>query len=187
MNQYMKKIIQNYGLIVAGIGILYTAIAYLTGNPGLFTIWYLGLSVGLLGIVIEVIGVTKYKASQGGFMSFKEGFTVYFMIALVATLVSTLFSLLIFNVVDPEFADLVNNEILETTISRMEGFGTPEEVIKRTMEQMEESGGQFTAANQLKSMAYAMIFNAVVGLIVAAFTKKARPLVMDDEETTAEA
>ena len=187
MNQDMKKIIQNYGLIVAGIGILFTAIAYLTGNPGLFTVWYLGLSVGVLGIVIQIIGVTKYRSSQGGFMSFKDGFTVYFMTALLATVVSTLFSMLIFNVIDTQFAELVNNEILETTITRMEGFGTPEEVIKQTIESMEESGGQFTVKNQLKSLAYAMIFNAIIALIVAAFTKKNRPLFMDDDETAAEA
>lgn len=187
MNQDMKKIIQNYGLIVAGIGILYTAIAYLTGNPGLFTVWYLGLGVGVIGIVIQIVGVTKYRSSQGGFMSFKDGFTIYFMTALLATVLSTLFSMLIFNVVDTQFADLVNNEILEATISRMEGFGTPEEVIKQTIEKMEESGGQFTLMNQLKSLAYAMIFNAIIALIVAAFTKKNRPLFLDDEETAAEA
>jgi uncharacterized membrane protein YidH (DUF202 family) len=183
MNQDMKKIAINYALISAGIGILYTLIGYITGSTSLFTTWYIGLAIAAVGIVITVLGTNKYKGTQDGYMSFKDAFTVSFLILFLAGLISTVFNILMFNVIDPGFADELNQAILESTVGMMERMGAPEETITQQIETMESKGGQFSFGNQIKGFGMALIFYGVLALIIAAFTKKKAPEFMDAGST----
>lgn len=180
MNPDMKKIVQNYGLISAAIGIVYTVIGYVTGNTSLFTTWWLGILVAVIGIAIVATGTVKYKGTQGGYLSFKDAFMVSFLIFFFAGIISTIFNMLIFNVVDPGFAEELNQAILETTINQMEKFGAPEQAITEAITKMEEQGGQFSFGNQVKSFGFGLIFYAVLSLIIAAFTKKNAPVFEDN-------
>ena len=181
MNSEMKKIVQNYALVSAAIVIVYTVIGYVMGDPSLFTTWWLGILIAVAGIVITVLGANKFKASQGGFMSFKDAFMVSFLILFVAGLISTLFNMLMFNVIDPEFAEQLNQAILENTINAIEKFGAPEATITEQIYKMEAQGGQFSFGNQVKSFGMGLIFYAIIALIIAAFTKKKAPEFMDTD------
>ncbi len=175
MDQHMKKVIHNYALINAVIGVLYTTISYVTGNTKMFTTWWIGILIAIVGIAIVAMGAQKYRNVQGGFMSFREAFTVSFMIFFISGVISILFNMLIFNVIDPGYAEQLDQAILEMTVSQMEKFGTPESAIAETMEKMEAQGSKFGVGNQIKGFGFSLIFYAILSLIIAAFTRKKAP------------
>ena len=56
----------------------------------------------------------------------------------------------------------------------MERFGAPQTEIDKTIDVMSEDNS-LSVINQLKGIAYQLLFYAVIGLIVAAFMKKKNP------------
>ena len=54
-------------------------------------------------------------------------------------------------------------------------FGTPQEVIDQSVAQMRASGSMYSISNILKSIATQLVGFSIVGLIVAAVTKRNDP------------
>ncbi len=57
----------------------------------------------------------------------------------------------------------------------MENFGAPQESIDLAREQMEAEENFFSISNTFKSIAYQLLGFSLIGLIVAAVTKKKDP------------
>ena len=66
--------------------------------------WWLGLSILAVYIIIGCVLLVKTKKDLGGYMSFKEGFTTYFISSLIGIAISVIYNILLFNVIDPEAA-----------------------------------------------------------------------------------
>lgn len=173
MENSVKSSAIQYGLYLGLILSSFTIIGYAV-NIEILTKWWLGIILFILIIVIGIVSTAKAKSILNGFISFKEAFTAWFTTIVVGILISTVVSILIFNVVDPEAAELVKQASIEATVSMLENFGTPQESIDMAITEMENTN-QFAVGNLLKSLAWQFLFYAIVGLLIALIMKKTDP------------
>ena len=92
MNEIIKKNGINFGVITGVLSVLITTSIYIV-DLALMTKWWLGISILVVYIIIGCVLLVKTKKDLGGYMSFKEGFTVYFISALIGIVISRLYRL----------------------------------------------------------------------------------------------
>lgn len=182
MNDAVKSAASKYGPIMAGIGIAYTLIAYLVDMKLMVNMWA-GIGLWVVNFVLLIISVAAAKKAMEGFISFKDGFTTFIMTFVISSLLTTVFAILLFSVIDPSAAEELQELTIETTVSFMEKFGTPESEIEKQVTAMEENN-QFSMGNQVKGFFMGVVFYAILGLIVAAVMKKDRPAFEYQSEDT---
>lgn len=170
MTEAIKKTGVKFGIILGAIGILINAAIY-TIDPTLFVSIGTGLCILFLNIVILIVGVASAKKQLNGFISFKEAFTVYFIEILIGGLISTLFLVVIFNLIDPSLKDVLTEKTISMTVGWMEKAGTPTQDIKKVVEEMKNTDS-FGPVKLFTSYLGSLIIYIIIGLIVAAAFKK---------------
>ncbi len=136
-----------------------------------------GLLSLVLMIVLPIVFVRRERQSRGGYISFGEVFKIAFIGLIIGGLLSTAFSMLYINLIDPEYPEKVLVKSLETQQRFMEG-NMAQEQMEEIMRASEESTmAAFTPLGMLKSFFYIALFYVVISLIFAAFLKKNPPSV----------
>ncbi len=169
MNEIIKKNGITFGIITGVLSVLITASIYII-DLKLFTAWWVGiLSIGIyLGVGIYLL--SKTKKELGGIFPFKDAFTTYFISAVIGIIISVTFNIILFNVIDTEAKNTVQDNLIEFQVNMLKKFNTPTEVIKETVEKMTEEN-QFDVVAQLKGSVFSILFSAIFGLILAAIFK----------------
>ena len=154
------------GATLAAIVVLIYAI-----DLDLMVEWW--LSVALLTVVIAfgVVAAKRAKINNVGLLSFKEAFVNYFLTIAVGTAISAVVGIIIFNVVDPEAAAHLNEQILLKSKKMMEGFGMPQEAMVTALDEASKKDN-FSIGSQLQSYVFSLALYAIIGLIVALIVKK---------------
>jgi len=174
MEKSLKSSSINYGIYL-GIGlILYTVLCYVIKIDLLVNFWVNLLILPIIIIGFGVVSTAKAKSLLGGFMSFKQAFTAYFIPIAIGVIISTLVTFILFNYIDPDAAEHLKELIMSKTESFMKGMGAPSDQIDLTLSQIEEQE-TFALGTQLRSLAQSLIFFTVIGLIVALIMKKKDP------------
>ena len=174
MEKSLKSSSSNYGLYLGLILSSLTIIGYAIALD-LFTKWWFGIIFLLAVIVFGIMSSMKARKSLGGFISFKNAFTAYFIAILVGVIISSIVSILIFNVIDPEAATTLQEKIIESQVAMLENFGTPQDAIDKAVTDMQANGNMYSISNILKSIAFQLVGYSIVGLIVAAVVKRNDP------------
>ena len=170
-----KSIAVNNGLYLGGILALISVLIYAV-NLDLFTEWWLGIILFLVVVVYGVLTAIKSRTSLGGFISFKQAFTSYFITIAIGTLIATIVGIAIFTFIDPEAATYLNEQILLLTKQTMERFGMPQEAMQAALDEAAKKDN-FSLGMQSQAFVFRLAFYAVIGLIVALIVKKT-----DDKE-----
>ncbi|SHI47943.1 DUF4199 domain-containing protein [Flavobacterium haoranii] len=170
MNEIIKKNAIKFGLISGIFAITATLLMYLI-DYHLFTNMWIGFSMLFIYIGIGVFQLINLRKDLGGYMSFKDGFTGYFLGALIGILMSSLFTILLFNVIDTETRDLVTQALVEFQVENLQKYNVPTEKIKEVVTQMEETP-QFSTMGVVKSFGGSLIGSIIFGLILAAIFKR---------------
>lgn len=165
MNEVIKKNGINYGIVLGTISILITASIYAI-DLKLFTNMWIGIASIVLFLIIGVVLVSKTKKQLGGYITFKEAFTVYFIAGAIGATMSVLFNILLFNVIDPEAKATVNEHAIEYAVQMMKKFNTPTEAITKAVKEMQENDN-YSVPNLLKGLAFSYVFSAIFGAILA--------------------
>ena len=173
MNPSLKKTSINYGLYLGLLLVIVTVLIYVI-KIELLVAWWLGILLILVMVGFGAAAAIKSRNLMGGFISFKNAFTSYFITIAIGTLLSTLIGIVIFNIVDPAAADYVNDKIIEMTAETMENWGAPQDSIDQAIAKMEETDN-FSIAAQLQSYIFRLLILSVLGLIVAVAVKKSDP------------
>lgn len=173
MNDIIKKHVVTFGLIAGGISAGYTLIAYLIDQE-LFVNWWAGIVLWVVTLTVMVLAVSRIKKEQSGYISFKEGFTSFFLTWAICAVIGVVMNLLLFTVIDPGAAEGIREMAIEAQIEMFEGFGMSDEDMLEQIERVENMD-QFAIGAQLQGLVYSLLFGAVIGLIVAAAFKKNRP------------
>ena len=158
------------GLLIGLLGVIINVIIYLV-KPQLFGSFSFGLLLIVIYIVIYFIAVFSVRKSNGGYISFKEAFLASMGIILISTFIELVFKLVLHNVIDPGLSSAVQEGAMESMRGLLEWFGVPEDEIEQSLEDM-DGGDQYTVAAQLKGFVYGIIFSAILSLIIAAIVKK---------------
>jgi hypothetical protein len=173
MENSIRSSAVQYGIYVGLILSAFTIVSYAV-NLELLTKWWLGILLFLIIVIIGIISTAKAKSLLNGFISFKQAFTAWFITIVVGIGISTIVNIILFNVIDPEAAEMVKQATIEATVSMMENFGAPQEGIDQAISEIENTN-QFAIGNLLKSLAFQFMFYAVIGLLVALIMKKSDP------------
>jgi len=168
-----RKSATNYGLILGGIFAIIIALLYSLSLESL-TKWWLGIILFFVALIFGIVSVAKSKSILGGYISFKEAFTSYFITIVIGLFISVLTSILIFNLVDPGAAEYLNEQIVDITRGMMERFGAPEAEIDKAIADL-EGKNSYSVGSQLQSFFFQIIFYSVFGLLIALIMKKKNP------------
>ena len=173
MEQSIKSSAINYGVYLGGLLALITVLIYAININLMVNMW---IGIGLLIVIVGfgIVSTAKSKSILEGLLSFKQAFSSYFITVAVGIAISTAVSAILFNFIDPEAAEVIKEKTVETMITMLEGFNTPAETIADAVEKI-ESQNQYGILNLLKSLAWGLLFQSIIGLIVAAIMKKTNP------------
>ncbi len=186
-NQPTNKLNFNYAIILGVILSLFTAYSYAIDNSMYFS--YLALGILLLSVpIFGLIAIISAKKKAGGFISFKEAMKNYTLTIALGLFISTVTSIVIFNVVDTDFYKIVQQiqvdgleKQKDKTLQQMYNRNTPEATIENVEESFDKSIDKIKDVNQytfgaqilnfIKSIGAYLIF----GLILSAIFKKKDP------------
>lgn len=169
MNEIVKKNGIKFGIISGVISILATVFIYLI-DLKLFTSLWLGLSLILIYIGIGIYMMINTKKELNGNFLFKDAFTTYFLYAVIGIAFSVIFNIILFNFIDPSAKETIKELSIEAAVSMMQKFNTPTDVIKTTVEEMQNKN-QFETLELLKGSVWNILFSAIFAAIFAAIFK----------------
>ena len=173
MEKSVKSIALNYGLYL-GIALILINVAIYAIDLKLIANLWLGIGMILAIIGFGVFSTSKAKAHFNGILSFKDAFSAYFITTVFGGVISSVFTFILYSIIDPDAAEEIKRISIEATINMMEGFNAPAETIAQAVDEAEKTD-QFSIGSTAKSMAFGAIFQAVIGLIVGAVMKKSDP------------
>lgn len=174
----------NYGVIIGVISILMLILVYYLA-PQLLGEFSFGIATMLISLVLYIVFILKMKKEAGEYWPFKTALKAIFIMALVSTLVTTVFNYVFYNFIEPNAYEKVNvfvTESLENTYSK---FGMSQDDIDSLIEQTSESmKSQFkpTLVDSFRNVMIACIMQFVLALIFAAIFKKNQPIIIEIDE-----
>jgi len=173
MTNTIKKNGVTFGIILAAYFVIRTALVY-SIDLKLFVSGWFGFVDFIVLLVLTIVAIAKAKKAMGGFISFKEAFTVYFITVLIGLVTYTVFNMLLFNVIDPEAKEIVREEVITKTVETMKSFGGDSAMLKETITKMRETDS-FSIPQQALGLGMGLLMYSVIGLIVAVAMKKNKP------------
>ena len=174
MNEIIKKNGIKFGVISGLFSVFYIISMYIVDYKLFINIW-LGVTVMLVFLAIGIFQLLELRKNLGGFMSFKEGFTGYFIAALLGILISTSFSILLFNFIDTDTRDLIHEALITFQVENLQKWNVPAAEIKKAVDSMKEMP-QFSTIGLLYGILKSLLGSIVFGLILAAIFKKNQPV-----------
>ena len=153
-----------YGLIFAVIGIAYFLI---------FTMADLDMSQGigrwgttLISIVIVFLAHKYFKDNGDTFMTYGQGVGIGFWLALVSSVVSSIFTYIYMKFIDTGYVDMIRQKSIE----QMEAKGSSDQEIEMAMKYVE----MFTTPEMILvfGLFFGILMLVIVALIVSIFTQK---------------
>lgn len=164
-----------HALILGGISVVLTLAAYAIDYTLLASMWF-----GIISLVIYIgYGIyasINYRNEIGGYLSFGKAFQHGFVVFAVSALVSTIFTILLYTVIDPELPGKVTEVAVENAGKMMEGFGMPEEQMEEALAKtQEDTAKRYTPVGLATGYGFTLIGCAIFALISGAIAKKKEP------------
>jgi len=169
INEVIKKNGITYGVMIGIASALITATIYAV-DLNLFVSWWFGLLGLVINVTISIVLLSKTKKELNGIFPFKEAFTTYFIAAVIGILISTLFNIVLFNVIDPGAKDTLSEIMIKYTVGMLQKFGTPASTINETIAKMKITN-PYSTLELIKGSVFAIVICAIFGLVFAAFFK----------------
>lgn len=164
-----------FGLYLAGISIGLVVIFYVVDLSVLATFKFIALALIIaLGYVIYA-GI-NYRNSVGGFMTYGKAFTHGIVLMAVCGLITTVFNIVLYHVIDPDLPKNLGDAIMKNTEEMMRGFGAPDASIDEALDKMKDQmKTQFSIGNLAFGYIKAFIGYIIIVLITSIFVKKSQP------------
>ncbi|HMI07993.1 MAG TPA: DUF4199 domain-containing protein [Flavobacterium sp.] len=169
MNEIIKKNGITYGVILGIFSILVTAVIY-SVDVTLFMKPWVGLLSMAVFIIIGAMLVSKTKKQLNNTITFKEAFTVYFIAAVIASTMSVLFNIVLFNFVDPSLKATLQEMTIKYTVEVMQKLGTKASDINTIIADMQKTDN-YSPAKQMLGLLFSFVFNAIFAAILALIFK----------------
>ena len=163
------------GLIIGVIGIIISLLLYII-NVALFANWWLMITLGVVNLVLITVFGIKYRNENEGFITFKESYIYSVISMIVFVLIGTIFSYVLFNIVNPDLPEIIADIAIKNAEAMMEKFGTSEEIMDEAIEKSrQDTLDGFTPVGLFKGGGIRILVNLAVCLIIAAIVKKNKP------------
>ncbi|WP_420318032.1 DUF4199 domain-containing protein [Ekhidna sp.] len=162
------------GLIVGVIGIVLTLLIYIVNASLLVSMWmFLFLLVFI--VLVCYFGI-QHRNEIGGYMSFGKAWVYSMQVFIAAGILSTIFNILLYNVIDPELPQLLADQSVENAESMMRNFGMPEDQMDEALEKTRvDTLDRLSVSGTLIGFLWGLIIYAIFSLITGAIIKKKEP------------
>jgi len=160
----------SYGVILGLVSVFISLVFYFIGMATVS--WTNWISM-LVGLVLLVYLMIQYRnVHLGGYASFGQIFVMVLVSAgIIATIISAIYTYVLFTVIDPGLVDQVRIVAEEKIMSNSR---IPESMYDDILERMEK---RMTVSYMIKiALIFGPLVNAFIGLIVAAFLKKEKDI-----------
>ena len=155
----------NYGLILGGLGVIFALMLFMsdahTSQSPVNSI----ISI-VLSIAVIFWGILNFRKANDGFLTMGQALKLGAGIALVAGIVSVLYTILLSNVLDPDFPA----KVMDARLAEVAGDLTPEQ-----LQQQKEMGLKFWWFGYPVILNHNIIIGLVIGLVGGLIFKKAQP------------
>ena len=165
-----KNIILNYGLYLGLITVLTGLIKYATGNLYVAE-FYSGLLGILFVIILVILGIRKFKSTNGDLLAFGQGVKVGIGLTMIGTLIIIAYYFLLSSFIEPDF---MANTIEGQKVMFADSFGMTEGQIEDATKNSEDN---FYLSLFGGILIWNLFLGGITSLIGAAVMKKT------DEET----
>lgn len=168
MNEIIKKNGIKFGVITGLASIVLTVLIYAI-DLKLFANIYVGLGFLVTFLALGIIQLKELK-KQLTPLSFKDAFTAYFIGSIIGILISTTFSIVLFNFIDTAARDAIHDHLITFQAEMLKSYNVPNEQIVETINDMKENP-QFSINGLLTGIIKSLIGSIIFGLILAAIFK----------------
>lgn len=163
------------GLILGGISIVLVLIIYVVNFE-----WLVSMKMLLITLIISIgyaaYSGIAYRKEIGGYMAFGKAFQHGLIMFMVSSFIYTLFSIVLYTVIDPELPSKLTDAAVANAESMMQSFGMPEDKMEEALDQARvDTEKRFTISGMLLGFVYSIIMNAIFALISGAIVKKKEP------------
>jgi len=164
-----------WGLIVGGIIIALSIISYAV-DYAMLANWKFGIFVFALIIGLTIYAGINYRNEIGGFLPYGKAFQHGFILMAVSGLISTLFTVILYTVIDPDLPAKLTDVAMENAEKMMESFGMPADQMDKALEDARtRTEGQFSVSGLAISYGIGLIIYAVLSLVTSIFVRKNPP------------
>ncbi|MGK7389019.1 MAG: DUF4199 domain-containing protein [Candidatus Cyclobacteriaceae bacterium M2_1C_046] len=165
-NVSLKSVAIKYGLILGIISILFFMIGVVTGDPNATIYRWLGV---ILTIALIVLAHREYKKEGDGFMTYGQGLGLGTLVALVSSVISSLFMYVYIKFIDDNYM----SNMRQMQIEQFEEQGMTDEQIEMGLEMAE----MFSSPEMILLIGIigGVFFGFIISLIISAFTKNSNP------------
>lgn len=172
MNQHALKT----GVIIAVISMIISLVIYIL-DPTFFAAWWFQLVLLFVTLGFICYQGIQYRNGEGGYMDFGKAWIYSLTAMLTSGLISTLFSILLFTVVDPELAEIVADAAAETAESMARSFGAPEGAIDDAVEKAKaDTLDRLTPKGYAVSFLWSILVSGIISLITGLIIRKKKPV-----------
>ena len=144
-------------------------------QPILFNNFYIGCIIRIIAIGFAISCILKIKKIKNGLISFKESFSAFFICIATAYFIVNIFLYILFNIVDPEYAIMINNDkIMTYSIELFNNPSTPKaisELVNNNIESL-KLNGSFSFNTIFKGYMTKLLGNAFFAIFVGLILKR---------------
>jgi len=165
----MKNLSIEIGYKLGGILALSTILVYAID----FKLFLNPMFGGFFFIIVVCAGIystiQSRKINNGA--SFKQAFTSYFIAIAVGYLLGNLTTVLVFVIIDPEAAKVLDEEMLIMTKEMLEGFGLSSDMIALSMDEASKKSN-FSLSSIAMQYVVNLILFSLIGLVTSLIWKR---------------
>ena len=170
MKTELKNIATDLAYKLGGVLTITTVMAY-SVDFKLFLNPFIGIGFGIFIMLFGVYSIYQSKKQNNGIISFGEAFKSYFITISLGYFIGCLTTILIFVIIDPEAAKILDEEMLVMTKEMLEGFGMSKEMIAMSLEEASKKSN-FSLSSISLQYVMNIAFFSVIGLLVSLIFKK---------------
>lgn len=157
-----------YSLILGAVYATYSILQFATGLAGMSGLGLIGI---VIFIVLLVLALRNFRAANGGYMTFGQGFLIGFLVSFTATVISSVLTSIYLAVAGGSALERLTQQTVEQLAANPAINSETLEMLTGLFEKI------YTPAGLLVVGICAGLFSsAFYALVLSLFLKKARPL-----------
>ena len=169
MNEIIKKNGVLYGIIGGVISVLILAVIYST-DVMLFVSGWITLLKVLVFTGICILLLVNTKKQLNGFLNFKDCFTTFFIFASISLLITTIFEIILFNIIDTGLKETLKELSIKAIVEFLEKLNTPTAKINEAVKNI-QGNDQFSIVELSKGYFSYLVLSSIFGLLLALIFK----------------
>lgn len=167
MNTISKKAGLSFGYILAAYYLIVNLIIFFADYT-LFVKSYLAIANMIVVLVLGVCSIWITKRRLQNLITFKEGFTAFFIMIVIGFLVNYMSQYMLFNFVNPEAKIINNNIMIELSQKIGEDMNMPQNEIDEKIGQLVENpDNNFSFKTLFFSYMQSILGASIMGLLIA--------------------